>query len=264
MTRPEAGLAETTDDAFLGGALRLLQPARGYRAGLDAVLLAAVAVPEAGRPMRVLDVGAGVGTAGLCNAARNKEARVTLLERECGLVELAAANIERNALGDRVGVAEADLSASGEALAAAGLEPDSFDRVIANPPFHTEGRGTAAPVGLKARAHAMAEGSLDDWARFMARMAAPGGTATVIHKADALAALLGAFDRRFGDLRVLPVHSRADRPAIRVIISGIKGSRAPLALLAPLVLHGPDGGFTPIVEQILRSGAGLPLTGGRA
>jgi tRNA1(Val) A37 N6-methylase TrmN6 len=264
MTSPEAAGQPTidpppTDDAFLGGALRLLQPVRGYRAGLDAVLLAAIAVPETDRAMRVLDVGAGVGTAGLCAAWRNKAAQVTLLEREGELVRLAAANIERNGLGERVRVVEADIAATGETLAAAGIAADSFGRVITNPPFHAEGRGTAAPAGLKARAHAMAEGSLDDWARFMARMTAPGGTATLIHKADALAELLAALDRRFGALSVLPVLARAGEPAIRVVVSGIKGSRAPLTLLPPLLVHGPDGEFTPTLQQVLREGAGLPL-----
>ena len=93
----------------------------------------------------------------------------------------------------------------------------------------------------------------------MARHAAPGGTAIVIHKADALGDILAAFDNRFGALRILPIHARASGPAIRVIVSGIKGSRAPLSLLPGFVLHDEGHGFTLAAQSVLRQGAGLEL-----
>lgn len=254
---PAAGSA-TTDDIFLGGALRLLQPKAGYRAGIDPVLLAASVPLVPGVASSLLDIGAGVGTAGLCAARRNEEAQVVLLEREPVLAELARRNITRNTLEERVRVAEGDLGASAGALAALGLTPDSFDHVIANPPFHHEGRGTPAGHRLKSAAHAMAESDLDNWGRFMARMAAPGGTATMIHKAAALGGVLAAFGGRFGDLRVLPIVPRRGEAAIRVLVQGVKASRAPMVLLDALVLHGSEGhGFTPDVDAMLRGGAGM-------
>lgn len=249
-----------TDDAFLGGALQILQPKSGYRAGLDAVMLAAAVPATAGRPMHVLDVGAGVGTAGLCLARRAESAEVTLLEREPALAHLAAENIRRNGLGARVRVMQCEVGLSAAGLQDLDLAPESFDQVIANPPFHARDAGTLAPDALKARAHAMPETDLERWVRFMARMAAPGGGVTVIHKAVALGHLLSLLEGRFGALKVLPLHPRTVAPAHRVIVQGIKGSRAPLALLPGFVLHGAGDDFTPEAQAILRASAALPMT----
>ncbi len=258
-SRARAGIDQPTDDAFLGGALQILQPRSGYRAGLDAVMLAAAVPAPTGRVMRVLDLGAGVGTAGLCLARRVDVARVTLLEREPGLAQLAEDNTERNALVSRVRVVEGEVGLSASRLRALDLAEESFDHVMANPPYHALDAGTLAPDALKAGAHAMPEGELERWARFMARMAAPGGGVTVIHKAGALIRLLAALDGRFGGLVVLPLHPRAGAPAHRVIVQGAKGSRAPPTLLAGFVLHGAGDAFTAEAQAVLRDGAALNM-----
>lgn len=250
----------TTDDAFLGGALQILQPKGGYRAGIDAVLLAAAAPLEQAGNGRVLDVGAGVGVVGLAVARRVAGTDVTLVERDPGLAALARANIGRNGLETRVRVLEADVShplAENPELHAAA---QSFDHVLANPPYHVEGRGTAAGDPVKAAAHAMPEGDLERWLRFMAAMARPGGTATLVHRADALAEILAACAGRFGGLAILPLHAKAGEPAGRVLVQGVKGSRAPLSLRPGLVLHEADGRFRPEVEAVLRAGAALRIT----
>jgi len=259
---PGTGPSEVTDDAFLGGALQLLQPKSGYRAGVDAVLLAAAVPVDPAREESVLDVGAGVGTAGLCVARRCETPEVVLLERVPELAALAHQNVLRNGLEERARAVAGDIAISQGALASLGLPPESFDHVIANPPFHALGRGTPAPHPLKTGAHAMAEQDLEQWARFMARMAAPGGRATLIHKAEALGAILAAFTNRFGDVHVLPILPVRGSQAIRVLVQGIKASRAPLVLLDPLVLHENDRRFTPAVEAMLREGAPLPLQPG--
>lgn len=251
-----------TDDAFLGGRLNILQPRQGYRAGLDAVMLAA-AVPDRGAPFCVLDAGAGVGTAGLCVAWRLRHARVVLVEREPDLVRLARENVARNGLGDRVSVVEADVAkVSTAALDACGIPEAGFDQVIANPPYHVEGAGTAAPNGLKAAAHAMPETALDGWWRFLARMAKPGGEVLVIHKASALPDLIEAAEGRFGALAATPLFSRAGAPASRVLLGGIKGSRAPFRLEAGFVVHDADGAFTPGAQAVLRLGRALGVAYG--
>ena len=253
-----AAVEAPTDDAFLGGALHILQPLSGYRAGLDAVMLAAAVSVDSAAP-RVLDVGAGVGTAGLCLARRVASARITLFEHEPALACLARENVVRNGLGDRVSVVEGDIGLSAEAAKALDLEPESFTHVIANPPYHDAGGGTPAPDPLKAGAHAMPDDRLERWARFMARLSVPGGVVTVIHKAEALSRLLAVFDGRFGALQILPLHPRSCAPAHRIIVTGRKGSRAPLTLLPGFVLHGEDGAFTPDAQAILREAAALRL-----
>jgi tRNA1(Val) A37 N6-methylase TrmN6 len=246
-----------TDDAFLGGALNVLQPAVGYRAGLDGVLLAAAVAAEPGQ--RVLDVGAGVGVVGLAVARRLAETHVTMLERDPQFAALARRNIARNGLADRVSLVEGDLVRPlGEIAGLAGAA-ESFDHVVANPPFNIEGYGTAAGDPGKAAANAMPPGALHRWMRFMAAMARPGGTVTLIHRADALHDILDAMSRRFGGMLILPVHSREAEPASRVIVQAVKGSRAALELRPGLVLHRPDQGFLPDVEAILRRGCPLSL-----
>jgi FkbM family methyltransferase len=258
--RARASIDRATDDAFLGGALHVLQPRSGYRAGLDAVMLASAVPAVEGKPIRVLDLGAGVGTAGLCLARRIEAAEVTLFEREPALARLAEENITRNGLSSRVRVAEGEVGLSASALRKLGLAEESFDHVMANPPYHARDEGTQAKDALKAGAHAMEEAELAAWARFMARMAAPGGGVTVIHKAEALIRLLSVLDGRFGGLLVLPLHPRAGAPAHRVLVQGVKGSRAPPALLSGFVLHAAGNAFTPEAQAVLRDGAALPMS----
>ncbi len=256
---------ETTVDAFLGGKLLIEQPKSGYRAGIDAVFLAASLTPShAGAT--VLDMGAGVGTVGLCAASRCPGIQVTLLERAPELAALARANIARNAnellcghTPPRVAVVEAALDGSAAALTAAGLGPDSIDHLLANPPYHDDRRGTSAPHALKAASHAMDATGLETWVRVMARLVKPGGAATMIHTAAALPAILAAFAGRFGAVRVLPLHPRAGEPASRIIVAGTKGSRAPLVLLPGFTLHGDGNTFTRAAQSVLRDGAGAPL-----
>jgi len=130
---------------------------------------------------------------------------------------------------------------------------------MANPPFHALNAGTLPPDALKAGAHAMPEAELERWARFMARMAAPGGGVSVIHKAEALARLLAVLDGRFGGLVVLPLYPRAGTPAHRVLVQGTKGSRAPLCLLPGFTVHGAGDAFTSEAQAILRDGDALPM-----
>jgi tRNA1(Val) A37 N6-methylase TrmN6 len=250
----------TSDDLFLGGALTIRQPWNGYRAGTDAVLLASLITPEAVEAGPVIDVGSGVGVVGLCVAARCPTARVTLIERDSQLAALATGNVERNGLSDRVTVVETDITRATLALERAEIDSETFAIVLANPPYHDDWRSTASGSQLKTVSHQMPEDGLEGWARFMCRMAAPGGRVAMIHKADALPRILSAFEGRFGSMAILPIYARAGEPAIRVIVEGIKGSRAPMTLRPNLVLHEPGQNFVPEVEAIFRYGAALPAS----
>jgi tRNA1(Val) A37 N6-methylase TrmN6 len=249
--------APTTDDAFLGGALHLLQPAKGYRAGLDGVLLAAAVAAADGE--HVLDVGAGVGVVGLAVARRLPRVRVTMAERDGQLAALARSNVARNGLAGRVHVIEADITRPLRDNAELAAAAEGFDQVAANPPYHVEGRGTAARDATEAAANAMPENALEHWMRFLAAMARPGGTVTLIYRADALQQVLAVMAGRFGATRVLPVYPREGEIASRVLVQATKGSKAALQLLPGLVLHEKGHGFRPNVEAILRHGAALDL-----
>lgn len=250
---------ELTTDAFLGGQLKLLQPKRGYRAGLDAVLLAAsVPIQETEQP-RVLDCGAGIGTVGLCIAACHSTADVVLLERDPQVLALAKHNIARNGLDQRVRVVSCDLTEPGDALGQAGINDNAFSHIVANPPFFDIGAGTASPHALKAAGHAMPPGDLDSWMKFAARMARPGGQLSMIQHSAALPALLAALQGRFGLIQVVPVFARDGQAANRVLISAVKGSRGPFTLRPGLVLQDHHGRYKQPIEAVLRRGAPLAI-----
>jgi tRNA1(Val) A37 N6-methylase TrmN6 len=249
----------TTVDVFLGGRFTAEQPRQGFRSGLDSVLLAA-AVPVGEGAEIVLDCGAGVGVVGLAIAARCPRARVLFVEREADLACLARANVERNGgLAERLAVIEADIGLPARELARLGVGAASVDHAVANPPYFEEGAGVAARVAGRARARAMPAGELERWSRFLARVVRPGGSLTMIHRTAALAEVLAALAGRFGAVRVRPLLSTPGSDAKRFILQARKGSRAPLALASPLIVHEPAGGYSATVEQVLREAAALPV-----
>lgn len=249
MSIPLPPLA-TTEDRFLDGRLRLLQPKAGHRAGLDAVVLAAAV--EVSGPAKVLDAGAGLGIVGLAIAARVPGVSVTGIEIEPELAGLANENALRNGLADWVHVVCADLTAPHADLEAKGLARESFDIIVSNPPYLEAGTSRASPFPLQARASTMPAEGLDRWARSFATFARADASLYVIHRADQLKAIFDALDGRFGGLQVWPLHPRVGDAAHRLIVRGVKGSRAPMQLLPGLVLHRSDGTFAPEVERVMR------------
>ncbi|MEH3144282.1 MAG: methyltransferase [Methylobacterium frigidaeris] len=248
---PAASPPEPPAESWLGGRLRLRQPARGgHRAGTDAVLLAAAAGPLTDGT--IYDLGAGTGAAGLAACLDRPGCRLVLVERDPEAATLARANLVLNGLAGRGRVIEADLLAPGRERRERGLLPEAADLVLTNPPFFEAGRHRASPVAAKASAHTFAPGGLDGWLRACADVLRPRGRLVLIHRADALPDCLAGLKGRFGGIRVRPVQPRAEAPAARVVIAAAKGSRGGFALEPPLVLHGPDGRFTAQAEALHR------------
>jgi tRNA1(Val) A37 N6-methylase TrmN6 len=249
----------TTCDAFLNGRVLVKQPEAGFRSGLDAVFLAAACPAQEGA--RVLEAGCGAGVASLCLLARVPNVNVTGVEVDAELAKLAHDNALTNGFAGQFSMLNADLTASWSELEASGLERDAYDHVMANPPFYIRDRTRASPDERNARSRAMSNSGLEQWLRFLAAVAKPGGTCTLIHMAEALPQLLAAFGARFGGLQVIPLYPRAGENAIRVIIRGKKGSRAPLSLTPGIVLHEDDGAQTWAAQAVLRMGHGISATG---
>jgi tRNA1(Val) A37 N6-methylase TrmN6 len=234
---------ETTLDRILDGRLLLRQSAKGYRAGADAMLLAAAVAPAD----TFMEAGCGPGAALLAVATRFEGARLVGIERDSGACALARENIAQNGLGDRVSVVEGDLF---------GNNPEIYEGIFVNPPFAVTGEGRA-PRAERSDAR-VTEHGLDTWIVRLSNHLCGGGVLTMIHRADKAGEILAAMDGRLGAVTVYPVRPGVDAPASRVLVRGVKGSRAPLRLLRGIDLHDGSGAkFTPEAEAIFRGRAAI-------
>jgi tRNA1(Val) A37 N6-methylase TrmN6 len=241
-----------SEDSYLGGRLRLRQKRDGHRAGSDAILLAAAA-PEKISGI-ALDLGAGVGAAGLALAALRPELSFGLVENDPDLAALARDNLALNGMTPRGAVYEADLL-DREARRFAGLADAEAALVITNPPFFEEASVRVSPDAGKRAAHVMAKGvDLDAWIAAALALLADGGVFIIVHRPENLPAMLEALAGRVGEITLKPVQPHVEKPATRLLLRARKGSRAPLSLMEPLVLHD-DKGFTRTADAIHRGAA---------
>lgn len=242
-----------TEDRWLGGRLALVQPRPGHRVGTDAALLVAAAGTPEGR---IVDVGAGVGAVGLALAKSSALASVDLVEIDPELARLAERNAERNGLEARTRVLRLDALDPRERREAGLVE--LADCVVTNPPFFEARAVRASPDEGKARAHVLpraeAGAALADWIQASLAILGPSGRFVMIHRPDALALILAAIGTRLG-IALLPVHPRGGASAHRLLVSGVKGSKAPPRLAPGLILHGADGRLTPEAHAIHRGEA---------
>lgn len=257
MTELAHGLTESefTEDAFLGGQLRLRQPRSGHRAGHDAMLLAA-ATPARPRD-RVVEFGAGVGAAGLAVARRVGKIGLVLVEIDAALAALARDNAAANAIAAETIVL--DVTSAAATFAAVGLHPDSADIVLMNPPFNDAVRHRASPDAARAIAHVADASTLENWIHAARRVLKSGGVLSLIWRADGLGDVLAALGRGFGSLALLPVHVDVKNPAIRLLIRAIKGGKAPTQIHAALLLNDESALPNKQVHEILAGKGVLPL-----
>lgn len=237
----------------LDRAVRLLQPAEGFRTSLDSVMLAAAC--PAGDGETVVDMGCGVGGAAFCLLHRVPGISVTGVDNHPDYIDLAERNIELNAVRDRVhfvctDVARFDVKGPSH----------RFHHAICNPPYLEAGRHTPSPRPDLAVARGHGDGgdmALSDWIDAGFRLIRPGGSLTMIHRADRVDELIQALGRRFGATEIIPLWPRAGELARRVIVRTLKDRRSPAAIHPGIVLHEVDGAYTKAADDILRRVAAL-------
>lgn len=234
---PKIELPKSTIDAFHKGRFFIEQPVgAGHRSGIDAMLLAATVPLNA--MGRLADLGAGAGAAGLSVASRSN-IEIALVEKTEIMSEFARRTLaldENIEFAQRCSVLEADVELSGQARVAEGLNDNHFDYVIMNPPFN-EASDRTTPDTLKATAHAMSENMFEKWIKTAAAISKSKGQLSLIARPSSLQDILNACEGRFGGVKITNVLPRPDEDAIRILVTGIKSSRARLSLSPPIVMH---------------------------
>lgn len=239
-------------DYLLGGSVTLKQPVDGYRAAVDAVLLAASVSIHSRRDEKILDVGAAVGSAGLCVARRLEAAKITGVELQDDLYALFCRNVMENDFAGRVMPVHGDINDPALPLVA-----ESFDQVISNPPYYAG--GTRPSNESRAKAHQEGTADLRGWINFCLKMVRQKGRVTLVHRADHLDRIIGLLHGRAGDMTVYPIWSKADADApLRVIVSARKGVASPLTMRRGIVLHDADGAYLLQTDNLLRQPLALP------
>ena len=243
-----------THDRFLDGRLQVWQPKSGYRAGTDAVLLAAGVNAQPGQS--VLDIGCGVGVVSLCLATRVGSLKLTGLEVQTAYADLARRNGREN--GVALDVVDGDLAEMPPALRA-----ERFDHVVTNPPFFDAGHHTAPDDAGRRIAHQGQDITLKDWIGISARRVAPKGSLTVILPMASLPTVLRALPQGMGGIEIFPIAGRDGQAARRFVMSARAGSAAPFVMHAPLIMHdgvnhsGDFDDHSLKSVSILRNGASL-------
>ncbi len=244
---------ETTEscDDFFGGKIKLIQPLKGYRAGVDPVLLAA-ALPR-NLKGTMLDLGCGVGTAGLCALYGMAHLRLIGIEADENAAARAMRNAALNHFAENVEIFHQKLGASDFVDP---LKTTEVDIAISNPPWFEQAHSQKA---TGSRGDGRQEGDIDlsVWLDYMIRKLRTGGLIAVIHRAHRLDDILQHFAGRVGNIKIIPIWSKAGQAAKHVIILGHKARKTPLKLMSGFVMHDASGQFLPEAKKIFMDASPL-------
>ena len=242
-----------SQDKFLNGRITLFQPAKGYRAAIDPVLLAA-GIPACPGD-KVLEIGSGTGAASLCLAARVPNVEVIGLELQLDLVDLANKSVELNSLSHSVTFFQGNLLSPPKCLG-----EFLFDHVMANPPHLNRQKVNPSPNLQKEIAYVEGEAALTDWIKFALQNVRVGGTVTFLHRYDRRDEVVSGLEEGAGGIIVFPLWPKIHgNGAKRVIIQGRKGVKGITKFATGIVLYDDKEKFTNETNRILREGSRLKL-----
>ncbi len=253
--------SETTVDHLLNGRVALEQPRDGYRVAIDPVFLAA-AVPAKSHD-KILELGVGTGAAALCLLTRIPEIMVTGIEIDGEMARLARRNADRNGVMQKLHIILGDVLSPPPELRS------GFDHVMMNPPYLADQKFSVSPSANKTQAHHEGEADLAAFMEMGMSCLRPGGTLTIIHRADRQAEILSLLSTavpeiKMGEVVVYPLWpglkpDGTPKEAKRILVQATRDSLVPFRLAVGLVLHAPQGGYTAQAEAILRGGSALLL-----
>lgn len=240
-----------TQDYLLDKRVVIFQPVGGYRASTDAVLLSAMV--SAVKNAKILDVGSGTGAISLCLAERlkNNNVKIDGLEFQEKLAELSNMSAEKNGFAF-LKFYNRDIKNKETAKE---FLPCSYDVVVTNPPYSDH--DMPSPNKSKATAHNLSEMNLSQWLNFCLKMAKPFGKIYMVNRVEALPVICAELKGKAGNIKILPIYSKKDQKAKRVIVCAQKDSKTPCEILPPLIVHSADGSYTEKAENILRKSMSL-------
>ena len=242
---------EITKDSFLGGGIEIWQPKKGYRAGIDPILLAASVNVSAGQ--KVLDLGCGVGTASFAIGYRVKNVELYGIEIQKVFADLADLNSKENGIEFQVECTDiSDLSSN--------ITSKNFDHVIANPPYFDR-KSSVRGINLSKEKSFGDTLPISEWLKVAAKRAKPKGFVHFILRSERLIEIFTNMPNSLGSLVITPVISRKNENAKLTILHAKKNGRAGFIISSPIVLHPLESDsrekYVPEVEKVLRNGASL-------
>ncbi|MCB9963706.1 MAG: methyltransferase [Rhodospirillales bacterium] len=228
--------------------VRLFQPEQGFRTSQDAVLLAA-ACPAQGT-QSVLDLGCGVGGASFCLLWREENLALTGIDIEPLYLDLARKNAELNHK-------HATFLHADTLHYRVDTPAQRFDHIICNPPFFQAGEHTASPIlpTAAARGYLQDNETLEGWIKSAFENLVSKGSLTLIHQADKTDEIIRFLGKKFRSTEIIPIYTKPNEPAKRVIIRSFKDRKSPCTLHPGITLHRPDRSLTASANRLLRDGA---------
>lgn len=238
-------MSPTQEIYVLNKRLKLLHSEKGFKTSIDSVLLAAACVAKAGD--HILDMGCGVGGAGLCVLSRIDGTKLTGVEIQQDHAELAKRNAVANMMQDRCEFVTSDIRDY--------REEKKFNHIICNPPYLEGQTHLRSPSEEKATAMGHDDESITvkDWVDTAHFCLKSNGSFTMIHRADKVDKIILAMGKRFGAVEIIPLWPKTGVNAKRVIVRAIKDRKSPATLHAGLILHDSEGEYTPDAQKILRN-----------
>ena len=239
---------DETRDTILGGRIALIQPCHGYRFSVEAILLARFV--RAGPRDRVLELGAGCGVVSIAIAALNHPRKVTAVEIQPRLAEMISRNAAANNLDFVTGVC-ADIRQK----KIAGLEPGSFDLVVANPPYRAVAGGRENPDHSRAVARGESAATLGDFVVAARRYSRIGSRVAFVFAARRSAELISTMrSKRLEPKRMRFVHPEAGKRASVILVEARVGGGVEVTVEPPLILCSRPGIYTDEARELLGVG----------